>query len=361
MDDGPCNKQRYIGNISTVDHHSHGRVPLYFVQIPLKTLARKGLTAKEWELAVVTVSGVRITEGDYRSSYIPAEDYEKFFLLCLRVFGEENSIRWILQDIEPYHIGPLGMGMVTAPDVSAAVDLWVNSVPALVPIVHVERRNAPDSIFCRYELDASIPEIQIMYTHLKLLLLRKLLILSGAAPSDMTISFSFSREFDECFYREIMGILPLFDQPQSGITLSGASLNTLNSGSSPLLYRQSLYECEQLIHGAKNGHRLTRNVFDVLSKFDISGKDPSLEMVAAFMNMSPRTLSRKLSKESTTFREVLSSFRIDKAKELLVKPELSVKVVSNRSGFSGESAFSRAFRRSVGLSPSEYRSAFIKC
>lgn len=338
----------------------NGRVPLYFVQIPLKTLARKGLTSTEWELALVTVSGVRITEGDYRNSYIPAGDYEKYFLLCLRVFGEENSIRWILEDIEPYHIGPLGIGMVTAPDVSSALDLWMNNVPPLVPIVQVDRRDSPHSVFCRYELESDIEEIKVMYTHLKLMLLRKLLMLAGAAADDIAISFSFSRKYDQSFYLELLGNMPMFDQPQSGITLSRQALSKLNSGGSPLLYRQSLYECQQLIHGANNGYALTRNVFDVLNIFDLSGKEPSLEMVAISMNMSPRTLSRKLSKEHTKFREVLSSFRLDKAKELLVKSELSVKVVSNRSGFTDESAFSRAFKRSMGLSPSEYRSAFVK-
>lgn len=54
-------------------------------------------------------------------------------------------------------------------------------------------------------------------------------------------------------------------------------------------------------------------------------------------------------------QEYLSTLRIWRAKELLSAPELAVKEIAARCGFSDASYFCRQFRKSVGLSPGEYR------
>ena len=51
----------------------------------------------------------------------------------------------------------------------------------------------------------------------------------------------------------------------------------------------------------------------------------------------------------------LSGLRIWRAKELLSTPDLAVKEIASRCGFSDSSYFCRQFRKSVGLSPGEYR------
>jgi LacI family transcriptional regulator len=47
--------------------------------------------------------------------------------------------------------------------------------------------------------------------------------------------------------------------------------------------------------------------------------------------------------------------RIEEAKRLLIESDRSVADVARATGFSQQDLFSRTFRRSVGLPPSEYR------
>ena len=72
--------------------------------------------------------------------------------------------------------------------------------------------------------------------------------------------------------------------------------------------------------------------------------------------MSPYYFTR-LFKEETgeTFLEYLTSFRIDKAKELMKDPDISVKDICSQVGYADPNYFSRIFKKTVGKTPTEYR------
>ena len=76
------------------------------------------------------------------------------------------------------------------------------------------------------------------------------------------------------------------------------------------------------------------------------------------MNLSPYYFS-KLFKEETgeNFIEYLTKLRIQKAKELLVDKEKSMKEICGQVGYSDPNYFSRIFKKSVGVTPTEYREA----
>lgn len=77
--------------------------------------------------------------------------------------------------------------------------------------------------------------------------------------------------------------------------------------------------------------------------------------VAGELNMSPRTLQRKLSDEGTSFSAVLDGTRRELAIRLLGDKTMTFCEISYLLGFSEESSFSRSFRRWTGTSPTEYR------
>lgn len=72
--------------------------------------------------------------------------------------------------------------------------------------------------------------------------------------------------------------------------------------------------------------------------------------------MSQRTLSRQLSAEGLSFTEVLDAMRTDLAVRHLRDATLSVSQVAWLLGFQEVSAFTSAFRRWTGQTPSQFRS-----
>ncbi len=82
---------------------------------------------------------------------------------------------------------------------------------------------------------------------------------------------------------------------------------------------------------------------------------PGLEEVARALNIGPRSLQRHLAKQGISFRDLATSVKIDRARELLALPEMTVTRVANELSFSTPANFARAFAAQSGTSPSEYR------
>lgn len=82
---------------------------------------------------------------------------------------------------------------------------------------------------------------------------------------------------------------------------------------------------------------------------------PSLEEIAARLNMSSRTLHRRLHEEGSSFRAVRDGLRRELALERLQKTTRSVADIAAELGYSEPSAFFRAFQGWTGGAPSTYR------
>jgi AraC-like DNA-binding protein len=82
---------------------------------------------------------------------------------------------------------------------------------------------------------------------------------------------------------------------------------------------------------------------------------PQLEDVAAALNMSPRTLQRRLGDAKTTFLELVDDVRHGLALAYIANPRFALGEVAYLLGFSEISAFTRAFKRWTGMTPSRWR------
>ncbi len=88
---------------------------------------------------------------------------------------------------------------------------------------------------------------------------------------------------------------------------------------------------------------------------DLPGREPSLDAVARRLGQSRRSLQRRLEESGTSFAKLVAAVRRERAEAFLASREVSVAEVSWLVGFSEQSAFTRAFRRWTGRSPTEFR------
>jgi AraC-like DNA-binding protein len=82
----------------------------------------------------------------------------------------------------------------------------------------------------------------------------------------------------------------------------------------------------------------------------------SIDGAAQSMDTSVRTLQRELNRAGTDFRSLASIARIQRATELLRHTNGSITRVSTELGYSSPANFARAFRKSTGRAPREFRS-----
>ena len=89
-------------------------------------------------------------------------------------------------------------------------------------------------------------------------------------------------------------------------------------------------------------------------------KDLSLTMVAEVFKLSPTYLSSTFkSAYGQGVLEYLNQVRIDHAKALLTETDIPIAEISDRTGFSNYTSFSRVFKRITGISAKDYRNKKI--
>ncbi|MGN1014453.1 MAG: AraC family transcriptional regulator [Butyricicoccus sp.] len=83
----------------------------------------------------------------------------------------------------------------------------------------------------------------------------------------------------------------------------------------------------------------------------------ALDELASLCSMSTSHFIRSFSKYvNSTPHEYLLAYRLRQAKQLLLTTDESVEQIAEQCGFNSASHFSRAFRKSNGISPTEFRS-----
>ena len=82
----------------------------------------------------------------------------------------------------------------------------------------------------------------------------------------------------------------------------------------------------------------------------------SLDDIARRIASSRRQLQRAYAEVgNTTFREHLTRVRMNRAAELLARRSVTVREVAHRVGYRQPAQFAKAFRRHLGVAPSDYR------
>lgn len=111
--------------------------------------------------------------------------------------------------------------------------------------------------------------------------------------------------------------------------------------------------CENQLETSPNVDGFLNGIFQIL--MNARGSFPSAAEVAASLNISERTLHRKLSDRNTSFGRALDTVRLRRARELLDGTSHDIQTISDKLGFAEVASFSRFFRRVAGASPSVYR------
>lgn len=87
----------------------------------------------------------------------------------------------------------------------------------------------------------------------------------------------------------------------------------------------------------------------------IPNGEPRRESVAKTLNMSDRTMQRRLRDEGVTFEQLLDATRCDLAQHYLARPNMTIAEAAYLLGFADPGAFNRACKRWFDLPPGQFR------
>src|SRR3546814_195724 len=85
------------------------------------------------------------------------------------------------------------------------------------------------------------------------------------------------------------------------------------------------------------------------------GHNVKLDEICQMLDLTPRTLRRKLESERTNYRDLVNEFRMTMAMKYLRESDLKVSQIAEALGFSEEASFRRALLRWSGQTPRQIR------
>ena len=165
--------------------------------------------------------------------------------------------------------------------------------------------------------------------------------LPWAAPTD-------TRE-----YQRVFGTVH-FQQDEFAILLHGAQLDTPIITADYQLLRILVAHAEERSAQLKKAQGFATVVRQSMLQL-IKPSFPSIDQVAQHLNLSLRTLQRRLQDEGVSYKQLLEEVRKDFAMSYLRNPELSISEIAYLLGYRETSAFSRACKRWLGQSPQQWR------
>jgi AraC-like DNA-binding protein len=146
-----------------------------------------------------------------------------------------------------------------------------------------------------------------------------------------------------------------YDQPLNTLTFSARHLDAEIIRDEPQLKDfLKLAPYHIVIQPEASISSITHRIREILGS-DFRDELPSFEELTGLLNMSARTLRRRLEKEGTSYQRIKDNARRDVAISLLSRDRLTVSDVAEQVGFSDPSAFHRSFKKWTGQSPGSYR------
>jgi len=147
----------------------------------------------------------------------------------------------------------------------------------------------------------------------------------------------------------------LFEQKENAVIIPNTLLNEATRDSDPHLKQLMNNKGESLLKSYRLEVNLSNEVRAVICQ-QLSQGEPEIEQIALQLDTPVRSLRKRLQESNTSFKILLDEVRFELAQTYLSDAQLSLVDIAFMLGFSEQSAFSRAFKRWYGSSPSQYRS-----
>lgn len=178
--------------------------------------------------------------------------------------------------------------------------------------------------------------------------------LTGATNAIKNVCFEFPAPSYADRYSEFFNCEVLFNQPANQLVIYANSLDEPCLTSCQPLYRQLKRAADTELANVQLGLSFTEKVARVITPL-LNVSTPTLEQVAAQLNIAPWTIRRNLIGEGGNFQKVLNDTRRDLAISYVSSTNLSVGEIAYLLGFGSSTAFQHAFKRWTGQAPGSYK------
>lgn len=258
------------------------------------------------------------------------------------------------------NFGVLGLAMMYAPSIVECVRTLASYAELCWGHARVAMCHSDDGIYHRFTVDMPMPARIGNADAVRRYLVTVDLSVAVRVNGDIfgpgyeprEIWLPYPAPADHRWMARAVGCPIRFDAPDARILLPDAMIEAKPLLANPLAFRAYERLTAQLARLLRADVSLSEQVRRLLATHV---PPPDRDKTAQLVAMSPRSLTRKLAAEGTSYAELQRQVRCARAQEYLASRDLSIAEVASRLGFSDTTAFSRAFRAWTGQTPSRWR------
>jgi AraC-like DNA-binding protein len=292
--------------------------------------------------------------------WVELEQASTVWATVVELSGDPHLGLKIGQKANPHVIGIIGYLMESSPDLQTSVEQLCNfnAVFGNMFNYHFEER---DSCFAVRYAPAPVwverfPETarQAIETSMSrtIAIFRQF---TGHAIWPLAARFTYpSPSSDQSVYRQILKGDLQFNQPENALLFDRSTLKLPLKSFNPILFKQFVEIAEKALQDIQ-GARSYQGQISRLLVAHAGDEWPTLDQVADTLNLTPRTLQRKLKTEGTSYKGVIDKVREELAEAFLSKEGTSILEIARFLGYTDATTFRRAFKRWKGQSPQEFR------
>lgn len=209
---------------------------------------------------------------------------------------------------------------------------------------------ASDGMEALAQIDSLHPDIVIMDINIPIMNGLKVIQLSRIKHPD--IAFVIVSGYDDFSYCREALRLQITDYILKPVNYEefGTSIDNL---------KISLYEKRISDEPEQSEERVINVITRYLQKH--LSEEMSLSVLADEFHLNPQYISRLFKNEiGVNFLTYLTNIRMEKAKKLLLSTALSITDVAERAGYTDYRVFTKVFKKTEGVTPSQYRRDFLE-
>jgi AraC-like DNA-binding protein len=290
--------------------------------------------------------GTGITEAQISDSQVAVSFAQQLrqFENMERLHGEGWAL--IAPDIwRPAAHGTLGVAVVAAPTVGAAVEIVVRYISTHTPHQHFKLVRGSSSVSLRHTVSLHLTpgHWRTVVEAVFLGVGATLGILLGHARSDVRYEFAWPEPSYGDRLKEALAGHVLWDAPANSIVIPNRLLSLRSPLADAALFHHALERLEQVASMGAAPLGVKSRVEQILARSD-NGRC-ALSSVAKALGLSQRTLARRLADAGVTYRDLVDAELKSRAGRWLEAGVLSRGEIGERLGFADATGFSRACRR----------------
>lgn len=179
--------------------------------------------------------------------------------------------------------------------------------------------------------------------------------LAGGRMPPARLSFTHAGSADTREYERVFGALPRFDAPANSACFDAALLALPLPNADTTLYPVLREHAERLLSQREAAPPAIVAEVRAAVVRTLAHDRVRLGSIAAGLDMSPRTLQRKLAEAGASFQQVLDGARYALAVDYLRQDSLSLLEIALLLGYQEQSAFTHAFKEWSGSNPGAWR------